>query len=196
MSINALIEKHNPDRYKLTWNNDGTQMNLCADTGSWNWLYVSSTASATLFTIHKFYVLKSKIDQLFRRTWPSASIIGSQFKTGDAYYEAVSDAQARAIYNNSGLSAYVWTAEVFDCDDFSYVYKAQASRDAYASKAEYGYAVGVIFGRSPSRVHAVNVFIDTNATVRILEPQTGSIVAGKDWKDQEGEAYEPYFVLM
>ncbi|MGK7911349.1 MAG: lectin MOA-related protein [Synechococcus sp.] len=198
MSLTARLSQTNPDGtqfYKLTWDNAGTTMSLCADSGDWNWLYVSSS-KASEFTFHKFYVIKAKVDELFKATWPSASFVYSAFNTGDEFYEAITDAAAGRIYQNSGLRGYQWKPEVFDCDDFSYVYKAQASKDAYANAAEYGYAVGVIFGSTPTGAHAVNVFISPAGEVRILEPQTGDIVAGKDWKNDAGVAYSPYFVLM
>jgi hypothetical protein len=181
--------------YVLQWNNAGTVMSLCADSGSWNWAYVSSSKSS-LFTFHKFYVDRSKADDLVKATWPGSIFTYVDFKPGDAFYEAVPDSLASDIYAKSGLSAYRWRSEVFDCDDFSYVYKAEASRSAYASNAEYGYAIGVIFGSAPSGGHAVNVFIDPKGTVRVIEPQSGRIEAGKSWKDVNGAPYSPYFVLM
>ncbi|MCB1054963.1 MAG: lectin MOA-related protein [Acidobacteria bacterium] len=185
-----------PDKVSLSWDNAGTTMYLCADTGTWNWLYVSSTHTRSDFTIHKFYVKKAKVSALFQQTWPGASFVYSAFNTGDEYYEAITDPQAKSIYGHSGLSGFSYVPEVFDCDDYSYVYKAQASKDAWSSRPEFGYAVGVLFGANANGAHAVNVFIDPKGGVRVLEPQNGSIVAGADWKDAQGVAYQPYFVLM
>lgn len=199
MGLSAQLSQTNPDgsqSYKLAWNNAGTTMHLAADAGSWNWLYVSGSNAGSQYTFHKFFVIKNKVEQLFQSTWPGSSFVYSAFNTGDEFYEAISDTQAGTIYQESGLRNYKWKNEVFDCDDFSYVYKAQASKTAYASSAEFGYAIGVIFGRTSTGAHAVNVFVDTRGQVRIIEPQTGGIVAGKDWKDGNGEAYKPYFVLM
>ena len=198
MSFSAQVGQTNPDGtsyYRLVWNNGGTSMNLCVDSGLWNWAYVHSSTQSQ-FTFHKFYVRRSKLTQLFLSTWPSANFVYSSFKTGDSFFEAITDAQASAIYANSGLSGYVWQPDYFDCEDFSYVYKAQASKDAYAAKPEYAYDVGVIFGSTKNGSHAVNLFVDTSGNVRILEPQNGSICAGKDWKDSSGAPYTPTFVLM
>ncbi|MDR7331815.1 lectin MOA-related protein [Roseateles asaccharophilus] len=199
LSLSATPGQTLPDggqAYKLSYVNGNTTMYLAADSGSWNWLYVSGSNSSSQFSFHKFFVIKSKVELLFKATWPGSDFIYSAFNTGDVYYQALSDAQAGSIYQDSGLRNYQWRAEVFDCDDFSYVYKAQASRNAYAGNAEYGYAVGVIFGRTSTGAHAVNVFIDPQGKVRILEPQNGTIVDGSAWKDSAGEAYKPYFVLM
>jgi hypothetical protein len=139
-------------------------------------------------------VQQKKLDSLFKATWPRSSY-DLKVNAGDLYYEAITSTQAMSTYQNSGLAGYQWNANYFDCDDFSHVYKAQASKDAYSAKPQYGYAVGVIFGSAPSGAHAVNVFIDTSGTVQIIEPQNG-IVQGKDWKDYYGAAYSPYFILM
>jgi hypothetical protein len=198
LSLTAKLVKSSPDTFRLIWNNKGTDMNLWADSGSWNWLMVSSsTGTSGQFTLHKFYVRVLKAQILLAQTWPRASFTYASFRTADRYYEAITDAQAKGIWTTSGLSTYSYRSEVFDCDDFSYVYKAEASKTAYKKNAEYGYAVGVMLGAASSTVgHAVNVFIDTSAAVRVIEPQKGGIVAGADWKDRNGVPYEPHFILM
>lgn len=198
MSLTAKAAQVDPEgfqTYTLSWNNGGTTMSLCADSGSWNWAYVSSTHAAAALTFHKFYVQRKKLDSLFSAAWPDASY-DLKLNTGDSHYEALTTSQVMATYHNSGLAQYSWKANYFDCDDFSYVYKAQSSKDAYAVSPEYGYAVGIIFGRTAGSAHAVNVFIDTSGTVQVIEPQNGQIVEGKDWKDRTGAAYSPYFILM
>jgi len=196
LSVKAELTD-SPTRYRLSYLNGNTVMNLAADAGSWNWLYISSSASPARFTIHKFYVDRSKLADLLHATWPSSDFDLRSYKTfGDRFYEAIDDAQATATYRRSGLDNYHYRVEVFDCDDFSYVYKAQASKDAYATVSEFGYAVGVIFGRTSTTGHAVNVFVDPKGRVRILEPQNGTIVPGAEWKNKEGEKYNPQFVLV
>lgn len=189
------------NKYKVSWESAGKTMHLCGNTKKWSWVYVSSTASnleILQFTFHKFYIIPSKINALFKATWPTSKIAYSLFGVGDNFYEAITSAQAMQIFKDSGLSTYTWKSEIFDCDDFSYVYKAQASKDAYHNKsAEFGYAVGVIFGATTTgNIHAVNVFIDTHGDVKIIEPQSGAIVEGKSWHDAQGAPYAPYFVLI
>ncbi len=206
LSLKATLAQRDPDgreTYRLSWDNNGTNMRLTAGSGTWNWLNVSSKSPGSVlleYTFHKLYVVRAKVADLLSTTWPAASLSLFGFslgiRTADDFYEAVSDDQAMTIWNDSGLSQYKWKEKYFDCDDFSYVYKAQASKDAYVNAPEYGYAVGVIFGKTPNSNHAVSVFIDKNAKVRIIEPQTGKIVTGEDWKDDQSVAYVPYFVLM
>ena len=69
-------------------------------------------------------------------------------------------------------------------------------KDAYDNNAEYGYAVGVIFGHTAESAHAVNIFIDTQGVVKILEPQGGTIINGSAWRDSNGELCDPTFILM
>ncbi|HEX5404425.1 MAG TPA: lectin MOA-related protein [Pseudonocardiaceae bacterium] len=194
----AHLTQTNPDGtqfYRLVWQNSGTPMYLCSDSGSWNWAYLSSSDSSAMFTFHKFYVQQQKLASLFSATWPNSDY-DLQVNTGDEYYEAITSGRAMLTYQNSGLAAYNWNDRYFDCDDFSYVYKGQAAKDAYVAKPEYGYAVGIIFGGAPSGGHAVNVFIDTSGTVQVIEPQNGQVVQGQNWKDHNGAAYSPYFILM
>ncbi|VWD59096.1 MULTISPECIES: lectin MOA-related protein [Burkholderia cepacia complex] len=185
--------------FKLIYKNNSTEMGLCADSGSWNWVYVGNTSSYTPLTLtaRKFFLGYNDLKKLFAATWPNASITDWSFRVGDKDYELLHQSKAQQIYNDSGLSKYKWVEEVFDCDDFSYAYKAQASRVAYedykatGNAVQRSYASGVVFGRKPDgTAHAVNVFVDYTCTVKILEPQNGSIIDGKDW------AYTPYFILF
>lgn len=188
MMLKAQVSPQNQDAYELIWSNAGNDMSLCADEGPWNWLYVSNSKSSQL-TFHKFYVQASRLAQLFKATWPGATFSFQGFGT-HTYLEAISDAQARRIYRDSGLQEFNYKPSVFDSDDFSYVYKAQASKDAYLYGTEYGYAVGLLFGTSNGSEQAANVFIDVAGRVRVIEPQTGQIMYGEDW------AFTPSLVLM
>lgn len=158
--------------------------------GSWDWLRLNGSNEIFL-TFHKFYYSASKIKDIIDITWPNAKISYQDYKTGDIYYEAVTNELASEIYSKSNLSSYKWVADKFDCDDFSYTYKAQSSREAYLDKSsKYGYAIGTVFGRSAKGGHAVNMFLDADLNVKIIEPQNGRIINGKDWE------FIPYFILI
>nr|WP_256548351.1 lectin MOA-related protein [Xenorhabdus bovienii] len=108
----------------------------------------------------------------------------------DPFYKLVSDEKVKKIYKESGLENFKYRKNSFDCDDFSFVYKAQASKEAYSNNEKFGYAIGVIFGNFGKRAHAVNIFIDHDLKVKIIEPQGGKIIEAKDWD------YTPYFILI
>jgi hypothetical protein len=110
----------------------------------------------------------------------------------DPKYITLPDSLAKTIWNDSGLGDMDWTESVFDCDDFATVYKAAALKAGYNAGSDYSYAVWLISGISPDLLsgHATNVYINESKQVKILEPQNGRVVDGKDWD------YIPYVVLM
>ncbi|TPW38731.1 hypothetical protein FKD06_25280 [Serratia sp. SRS-8-S-2018] len=178
------------DYYQLSWNNKNIDMSLSCEPGAWNWLYISS-AEHNLFTIHQRYLTYPLLKNLLKNTWPHAEISDGGLHTLDRRYLMISEKQAKKIYEDSMLSQYKWKEDVFDCDDFSFVYKAQASMYAYKNNAECGYAVGVLFGLGKSGSgHVINIFIDYASKVKIIEPQSGKIIDGKDW------SYTPFFILI
>jgi len=133
-------------------------------------------------------LLSTDVGKAFEKEWP-----GGKFKNqvyADRSYVGLHSNEAVEIWKKSQLSNFKWTEECFDCDDFSYVYKGAVSKHVYERKKSFPYAVGIIFGRNSKEAHAVNVFLDELGNVKILEPQNGKIVDGKDWE------YDPYFVLM
>lgn len=73
---------------------------------------------------------------------------------------------------------------MFDCDGFSYVYKGAVSK--YQVRVPNQGEVSV----RKEGASAVNIFLDESGNVKIIEPQLGTIVDGKDWE------YNPYFVVM
>ena len=129
----------------------------------------SGGGTSNRFSLHKFYVRRPKAIILLRSTGLWQFTIASFTTTPDEFYEAITDAQAVAMWTASGLSAYNYGS--FDCDDYSYVYKAQASRPPTRTRNTDTRSA---FGASPTVGHAVNVFIDTDAKVRVIEPQNGN----------------------
>mmetsp|Transcript_18111 Transcript_18111/g.36365 ORF Transcript_18111/g.36365 Transcript_18111/m.36365 type:complete len:287 (-) Transcript_18111:110-970(-) len=128
--------------------------------------------------------MKSLIDA----EWPNTRVSNQTY--ADRTYHCLSVQNAKDIWNKSGLGGFKWTAESFDCDDFSYVYKGTVSKHVYELKLKIPYTVGVVFGYNSKEGHAVNIFIDEGYNVKILEPQNGTVIDGKDWD------YKPNFVLM
>ena len=199
MMVQLEVYQQSPTNttFLIYWQSGQNKMYLTSkDSTSWEWNYITKTKPGFGYSIHKFYVEKAMMQQLFKATWPSSSIYYSEFTTGDLYYEVITDDLATTLFQNTGLKASDYKAEVFDCEDFAYVYKAQASLYALRNSTEYALAVGVIFANSKNSGHAVNFYVDTSGKVKIIEPQNGSIVDGKDWKDSKGAPYIPYFALI
>jgi hypothetical protein len=197
--VKVQAEVMNPEqtKFKLYWMNGTTKMYLCCDGGSWNWLFVGGSGyAATVFTLRRFYVERQKMILLFQSAWPSATFNTYSMRNADTSYQCIDDDTAHNIWNKSGLSNFKYRKDVFDCDDFSFVYKGEASKQAYNANAEFGYSVGLIWGFSPTVGHAVNVFVDYSANVRVLEPQNNSIVAGSEWKDNKGAKYQPSLIVL
>ncbi|MBC8953963.1 lectin MOA-related protein [Xenorhabdus sp. PB62.4] len=180
-------------KYRLIWNNQGTEMFLFSHTHDkskqWAWL-TASHKKYSLFTLHPHFIKARLIKTLLEKTWPKIQFNLANLRTIDTFYRLVSDKKAEDIYKKSGLKNYTYRKQVFDCDDFSLVYKAQASKEAYADKEIYGYAIGMILGNTKKTAHAVNIYITPELKVKIIEPQTGEITDAKDWK------YEPYYILI
>ena len=148
-----------------------------------------SYSEGTVRNLEAFGVsLKTDIMQAIQKEWPAVQIVDQFY--ADRFYAGVPKEEAVEIWKKSDLSKYKWTKQSFDCDDFSYVYKGAVSKHVYATMGKAPFAVGVIFGNKPGSGHAVNVFLDELGNVKILEPQNGKIVDGKNWD------YTPYFMLM
>mmetsp|Transcript_13278 Transcript_13278/g.17364 ORF Transcript_13278/g.17364 Transcript_13278/m.17364 type:complete len:288 (-) Transcript_13278:112-975(-) len=160
------------------------------DIGSGALKQVSSSHEswATCLHIQKVTFNKVSATELFKKEWPETTI-EDQFYVDRKYYGIPTNV-AQDIWANSGLRNYNWTSESFDCDDFSYVYKAAVSKHVYEKKVSFPYAVGILFGSNDTGGHAVNIFLDEYGDVKILEPQNGKIIDGKDWD------YNPHFILM
>jgi len=165
----------------------GANLNVCVGTpagaGGWSWLYTSATDVAARFSSEYFALDRALLETVMRRQWPTLQLrfLGQ----GDLYYGAIPSANITAIWNASVLPQCRWVADVFDCEDFSYVYKGSVSHqqftDYLASGIKFAYAVGSIVGVSEVGAHAVNVFIDETFTTKVLEPQNGSITPGSQW---------------
>ena len=181
--------------FKLRHSNGGVEMGVCADAGTWHWAYVGGSSYTPLdLSLHKFFVSRAKLVAALKKAWPKASF--SYLRTNDTEYEVIDNAKAVQIWNSSKLTNYTWKKDVFDCDDFSYVYKAEASRRAYDDNAVRSYAIGCVAATTSNGAHAANLFVNYSGQVRILEPQTGHVIDPETWTDKKGVKYEPYEVLL
>jgi hypothetical protein len=125
------------------------------------------------------------VKSMLLREWPHALFLYLVFIGTDDMYKPISDSVAEEIYTESGLEKIVYTDNVFDCEDFSTVYKGAASLHAYKAGSDVAYAVGMIAAEeTPNSArfdHAANFYINDMGQVKILEPQNGSIIDGSEW---------------
>ncbi|CDG17638.1 lectin MOA-related protein [Xenorhabdus doucetiae] len=178
-------------QYRLVWNNQGTEMFLFSHSHDERFAWLTANKKKySLFTLHADFIKSRLIKPLLKKTWPNIKFNLLTFRLLDTFYKLVSDKVAEKIHKNSGLKNFEYRRKSFDCDDFSVVYKAQASKEAYLNNENYGYAIGIIFGFREKSAHAVNIYIDHDLKVKLIEPQNGSIIEAKDWK------YTPYYILI
>ncbi|KAH9482059.1 hypothetical protein JR316_0004154 [Psilocybe cubensis] len=94
----------------------------------------------------------------------------------DGLYVMVPKGARDEIYAKSGLKTTKWRNQIFDCDDFSFVTKAEVAKWGNSELKADGIAIlwGVIFGSKGSIGHAYNFFLnDTMDAVVFFEPQNG-----------------------
>ncbi|KZV64829.1 carbohydrate-binding module family 13 protein [Peniophora sp. CONT] len=115
----------------------------------------------------------------------------SDFKSfvSDGMYLILSQARYQEIWRNSGLQSRRWREEVFDCDDFSFVYKGEVGKwgDSQFKATGFGILCGIMFGSSKQGAHAYNWMVKSgnHANIEFFEPQDNT------FKDDPG--YSAYF---
>ncbi|OTA20364.1 hypothetical protein Xbed_01590 [Xenorhabdus beddingii] len=182
------------NKYKYIWNYKGKDIYLCSDLveneREWSWLYLSDK-KYSLFSQHIHYIQSELIKMLCQKTWPNITFKYHKLRIMDRKYCVISDRTAQYIYKQSELKNFKYRQESFDCDDFCYIYKAQASKEAYISNERFGYALGIIVGTNKEdQGHSVNIYINDELKVKLIEPQTGKIINGEDWD------HRPTFILI
>ncbi|KAJ8475439.1 hypothetical protein ONZ51_g6541 [Trametes cubensis] len=77
-------------------------------------------------------------------------------------YLILSRARLQEIWNKSGLSSRKWREEIFDCDDFSFVYKSEVAKwgDNHFKADGFAIICGIMFGTNSNAAHAYNWMID------------------------------------
>lgn len=99
-------------------------------------------------------------------------------RLGDAGFYLPTVQEVKVILAASSLERKAWTAERFDCDDFSYVLKGEMSLHSYAATdLRYGLCVGIVWGNFDwvNGYHAVNWFIAEDGVIRFIEPQSDAM---------------------
>ena len=93
----------------------------------------------------------------------------------DQLYYCPDLAYTEELIENSMLDKKRWIAEMFDCDDFSWVLKSEFVLDAYrAGIRRAPHCFGIVHGLLPSP-HAINWVLNSDGIVRFVEAQTDDI---------------------
>ncbi|KAI0324626.1 Moa, A lectin from the mushroom marasmius Oreades in complex with the trisaccharide Galgalglcnac [Cubamyces sp. BRFM 1775] len=108
----------------------------------------------------------------------------------DGMYLILSRARLQEIWRNSGLSGRRWREEIFDCDDFAFVYKAAVAKWGDDQFKADGFAIicGTMFGTNArNEGHAYNWMInpDNHSAIVFFEPQNNSFM--------DNPGYNAYF---
>ncbi|MCE0915213.1 MULTISPECIES: lectin MOA-related protein [unclassified Pseudomonas] len=180
--------RHDSNQFTLAFNIGAEHRALAAEGGAWNYLRVARPDHATRFTLHRYYVPGRGLADLIAETWPGVST--DLIHETDRPYLGISAHHAEQIWNDSKLGRYQWREGSFDSDDFAFIYKAQASLDAYHGNLPHPYAIGWVTGANAAHRYTANLFMDLNGRLNTLDPQTGEIAAAASW------AFAPTRILI
>ncbi|KAI9062306.1 carbohydrate-binding module family 13 protein [Trametes sanguinea] len=109
----------------------------------------------------------------------------------DGMYLILSRARLREIWRQSGLRNRNWRSEIFDCDDFAFVYKAEVAKwgDGQFKADDFAIVCGVMFGindegREADSGHAYNWMVDPedHSSIIFFEPQNNSFMVNPGYK--------------
>lgn len=189
------------DTFKVTAN---AGRRLCFDGGSgseWNWAFIGDDDYEDNYAevrVGSFKLSYDSVRKLIKAEWPAADLRTMTLRLSDKAMELVDAPKMQAIYQSSGLRNYVYRPEIFDCDDFAFVYKAEVSKAQYVDKPTVPYAIGLINATAPGAGgHAAIVFVSVDGYVYVLEPQNGTIVRGREWRaGSGGPLYVPTMVVF
>jgi Agglutinin C-terminal len=93
----------------------------------------------------------------------------------DAEYYCAPIEEAQAIITASHIDKHAYAPDVFDCDDFCAVLKANFCQAAYAEGTRlHAYCLGTLWVNQPYG-HALNWMINADRVLRLVDPQNGRI---------------------
>lgn len=121
---------------------------------------------------------QSGVDAVVRSALAGKITSSAVIRYGDGTYYLPTLSEVRQLLNKSQGDRRTWTAERFDCDDFSYVLKGEAAIHSYDGQDfRFGLCIGIIWGYFDwvNGYHAVNWFVDNKKQLYLIEPQTDVI---------------------
>ncbi|MBN1649109.1 MAG: lectin MOA-related protein, partial [Spirochaetales bacterium] len=128
----------------------------------------------------KKYISRADLEKLLRRQLKGKVDDQTRFHIADMEYFLTPLDDARRIIKGSNIGRYEWTDEVFDCDDFAIVLKADFCRDAYRHrKRRAAHCFGIVWGMMP-RAHALNWMVNDDLKLRFYDPMFDDIYVPGD----------------
>lgn len=121
--------------------------------------------------------------------------INQDFKSypADTVYLLLPQQKLLDIWRSSGVGNWAWRPEIFDCDDFATVLKAEVAKWGAETYRVDNIAIlcGIMFGSKLSGGHAYNWILDIDDPSKVIffEPQTGEF-SNNAW------GYQAYFGLF
>jgi len=88
----------------------------------------------------------------------------------DHNYQTTNLSELTRFLTYDNTDKYVYKSEYLDCDDFSYRLHGQLSIPGWS-----GLVFGILWIYTGTGGHAVNIFMDTETTIWIVEPQSDKI---------------------
>ncbi|NLH50425.1 MAG: lectin MOA-related protein [Myxococcales bacterium] len=127
----------------------------------------------------KIYAAEEEIMNILKAKLGKRLVPGCHPFFSDASYFLTPLVHAKEIIANSraAMSEYAYTEEVFDCDDFALVMKANFCQAAFKEGLRRApHCFGILWGNvSPLGGHAINWMITADKELWFVEPQTGEV---------------------
>ncbi|KII87094.1 carbohydrate-binding module family 13 protein [Plicaturopsis crispa FD-325 SS-3] len=154
----------------LSEGNSKNGTKIVGHTGSWK-----STNPHQQWLVEKVSFTGEEVHEtLLRNPVIGPKFSGYQF---DSIYLALPQAVLLEIWNASNLETTKWRPEIFDNQDFAFVFKAEVAKwGAKTLRADgFGLLLGIMFGQRGDTHYAANWTIDLKDPTKLLflEPQDG-----------------------
>lgn len=128
-----------------------------------------------------FNITRKKSDPLL--TYNNATLISGEliqdylsytldhYVVYDNMYTTIDIEYMEYFLKQDNLNSYKYKIDKFDCDNFAIILMSRLLELNYNLDISYNFAIGVC----NQQLHVINWFIDTNLTVRCIEPQNDTI---------------------
>lgn len=123
----------------------------------------------------RVYIDSTEAAQIVKAALGARMKVGAHLHLPDLKYYCPSLEYTKKVMKESLTETMVWTEEIFDCDDFAIVLKADFAKDAYRNLARRSpHCFGIVWGSLPGP-HAINWVITDDKQFWFVEPQNDTI---------------------